>query len=81
MVRTRLFEIVDERGIRYRWLAAKMGYTPEYISRVKTGTAPITEEFQRRACALFSDVPADILFFADAVDDDQQTLEEIGVPA
>lgn len=69
MLRTRLFAIADERGIRYKWLAQQMGYTQEYLSRVKHGRGPITEEFRRRACLVFSDVPETTLFF---VADDEQ---------
>lgn len=63
MLKTRFFEVADERGIRYSWIARQMGYTKEYLSRVKHGVMPITEEFQRRACALFTDVPSEALFF------------------
>lgn len=76
-IRTRFFEIADERGIRYTWLAKQLGYTPEYLSRIKHGTFPITAEFQRRACELFSDVPANDLFFADSVGDIQQIMEVV----
>lgn len=63
MRKTRLFEIADERGIRYKWIAAQLGYTPEYLSRIKHGDEPVTAEFERRACGLFADVPAEFLFF------------------
>lgn len=63
MLRTRFFQIADERGIRYNWLASQLGYTPEYLSRIKHGFFPITDEFQRRACAIFADVSPDALFF------------------
>lgn len=81
MLRTRLFEIIDARGIRYRWLAEKMGYSPEYITRVKSGAKPITDEFRRRACALFPEIPESLLFFADSVDSSQHSLTNSGAPA
>lgn len=66
MRRTRLFDIADERGIRYNWIAAQLGYSREYLSRIKHGDEPVTDEFQRRASVLFSDVPVEVLFFDDS---------------
>ncbi len=66
MRRTRLFDIADERGIRYNWIAAQLGYSREYLSRIKHGDEPVTDEFQRRASVLFSDVPVEVLFFEDS---------------
>lgn len=51
--------------MRYTWLAKRLGYRPEYLSRIKHGTEPITQEFQRRVRALFPDVPPEALFFDD----------------
>lgn len=79
MERTRVFEIADKRGIRYNWIAQQMGYTPEYLSRIKGGTYPITEEFRRRACDLFSDVDPGLLFFDDDVDSSQHSLTKVAV--
>lgn len=63
-MRTSLFQIADEMGIRYTWLAEKLGYTVEYLSRIKHGRVPITDEFQRRVCLLFPDIDPAVLFFA-----------------
>jgi len=62
-VKTNMFKIADDRGIRYTWLAGKLSYTPEYLSRIKHGAVPITEEFQRRVCELFPEIPMTELFF------------------
>lgn len=65
MRKTRLFQIADARGIRYKWIAGQLGYTPEYLSRIKHGDEPVTDEFQRRVCVLFPDVAPEELFFVD----------------
>lgn len=75
MLRTRLFDIADERGVRYTWLADRLGYTKEHLSRVKGGTRAITEEFQRRVCELFPDLAVADLFFDDGVGELQQSLQ------
>ena len=77
MLRTRLFDIADERGVRYTWLAAKLGYSKEFLSRVKGGTRAITPEFQRRVCELFPDIAPNTLFFDDTVGELQQSLNEV----
>lgn len=79
MLRTRLFEIADERGIRYTWLAKQLGYTPEYLSRIKHGTYPITEEFRRRVCALFANLDPDTLFFVESGDKEHHSVTSIAV--
>lgn len=86
MRRTRLFEIADERGIRYAWIATQLGYSREYLSRIKHGDEPVTDEFQRRASLLFSDVPTETLFFEDGGSQENQsvsleTTAKIEVPA
>lgn len=66
MRKTRLFQIADARGIRYKWIAGQLGYTPEYLSRIKHGDEPVTDEFQRRVCVLFPDITPEELFFMES---------------
>lgn len=79
MLRTRLFEIADQRGIRYAWMADQLGYTREYLSRIKHGVAPITDEFQRRACALFPDVQPGTLFFDDDGGEFHHSVDKVAI--
>lgn len=43
------FRLLEERGIRQNHVAARMGYTPVYFTRVKKGIVPLSAEFIRRA--------------------------------
>jgi transcriptional regulator with XRE-family HTH domain len=43
------------------WFASRMNYTREYVSLVKSGRRPVTDEFRRRASGVLN-LPAQVLF-------------------
>jgi len=47
---------IDAHGHFQAWVAAKLGYNPQYLSRVLNGTNPLTDEFRQR-CADRLQVP------------------------
>ena len=55
--RTRLREFLDERGIRYIWVAEKLEVSPGHMSRLLDGTRPVTEDNAAKLAELFN-VPA-----------------------
>ena len=44
----KLAQVIEEQGRRLDWLAEQLGYTPSYISKLKSGSKPITEEIAVR---------------------------------
>jgi transcriptional regulator with XRE-family HTH domain len=69
-----LFAILAEQGRSLTWLASRMHYTREYISLVKSGKRPVTDEFMRRAAAVLG-LPTQVLFLRDEVR--ESTINEL----
>lgn len=57
----RLFAILADQGRSLTWLASRMNYTREYVSLIKSGKRPVTDEFVRRAASVLG-LPANELF-------------------
>jgi plasmid maintenance system antidote protein VapI len=55
--KTKLRAFLDERGIRYVWVADKLGISPPHLHHIMEGARPLTEELANRLADLF-DVPA-----------------------
>jgi plasmid maintenance system antidote protein VapI len=53
-----LREFLDDRGLRYQWVAEKLGVTPSHMTRLMDGQRPITHDLALKLSGLF-DVPAD----------------------
>jgi len=67
MIRTRVFEVLEERGQKQRWLLAELerrGYrvSEGYLSQVKAGTKQPGRRFIEAVCALFG-MPEHRLFY------------------
>jgi myo-inositol-1-phosphate synthase len=67
MLRTKVFDILDARGQKQRWLLQEMrrrGYelSESYLSQIKSGAKPPTERFVRLACEIMS-MPESELFY------------------
>ena len=67
MLRTKVFDILDARGQKQRWLLQEMrrrGYelSESYLSQIKSGAKPPTERFVRLACEIMS-MPESDLFY------------------
>jgi len=72
MIRTRVFEILEERGQKQRWLLTEMirrGYriSEGYLSQIKTGAKQPSAEFMDAACAVFG-LPEHELFYGKGED-------------
>lgn len=50
---TSLRRFLDERGIRYRWVAAKLGISPAHMTRLMDGERPLTAVNAQRLAVLF----------------------------
>lgn len=59
--RTRLREFLDERGIRYIFVADKLGVTPGHVTRLLDGTRPVTAENAQRLSEVFGVPPTTFL--------------------
>lgn len=66
MLKTRVFEIAEERGITLTWLAKRYGITLYSLSRIKSGENPISRKFIEKSCEIF-DMPLSALFFVEDV--------------
>lgn len=67
MLRTKVFDILDARGQKQRWLLQEMrrrGYelSESYLSQIKSGAKPPTERFVRLACEIMA-MPESDLFY------------------
>jgi plasmid maintenance system antidote protein VapI len=49
------WEWAQRQGYSMVQLAAKLGYSPEHLSRLKNGKVPITVEFSARCVLAFGD--------------------------
>jgi len=58
---TRIPAILEARGIKQTWLAARIGISPEHLNRVLRGHAVITMEVVA-GCTSALGLPADVLF-------------------
>jgi hypothetical protein len=56
---TRLRRWLREHGYKHRWAAGRLGYTPQYFSRVLNGQEPLSDKFRRR-CTETLEVPDDV---------------------
>jgi Helix-turn-helix domain len=54
---TRLTHILDQRGIRYNWLAQKLGVRPWTFSRIEKGVQPAPADWYERAAAVLGVSP------------------------
>jgi len=52
----RLSSLLSERNIQQKELAEALYYTPQQISRIVTGKAPMTEEFARKVVELLKSI-------------------------
>jgi myo-inositol-1-phosphate synthase len=69
MIRTRVFEVMEERGQKQRWLLAKLrsrGYhvSESYLSQIKSGAKEPTPEFIEAVCAVL-ETPETELFYGE----------------
>lgn len=68
VLRTRVFDIAEERGIKLTWLASQYGISPERLSRIRSGEQPISRKFIEKSCEIFA-LPLSALFFVEDVRD------------
>lgn len=66
VLRTRVFEVAEQRGLRQDWLAARYGISPATLSRIKAGDQPISRKFIEKSCEIF-ELPLSALFFVEDV--------------
>ncbi len=64
-IRTRVFDICEERGIKMGWLARRLGITGKSLSRIKGGEAPISRKFIEKSCEIFGMQLQDLFFVED----------------
>lgn len=62
---TRLREFLDGRGIRYSWVAERLGCTPSHMTRLLDGTRPVTQENAFTLSQVFN-VPASTFLESEA---------------
>ena len=62
-IRTRVFDVLAERGIRQDWFARQIGVSQTYLSRIKLGRTPISRRFMQDAVRVLG-LPLEDLFFA-----------------
>lgn len=53
-------EMLDARGIKYSWVADRLGISPSLMTRVMQGKAHLTPERRRRLAELLQ-IPEDLL--------------------
>ena len=69
MLRTRVFDVLESRGQKQRWLIAEMarrGYEPSesYLSQIKSGAKAPSQRFVDLACEIMA-LPESELFYAE----------------
>ncbi len=52
-VRVRLRSFLDERGVRYSWVAARLGITPSYMTRLMDEERPLIRRHAARLAEIF----------------------------
>ena len=57
----RIWQIMEEEGRRYDWLARKSGYTPAHISKVKNGGLRPSRHF-KHVMSLTLGLPVEEIF-------------------
>ncbi|MBA2565750.1 MAG: helix-turn-helix transcriptional regulator, partial [Gemmatimonadetes bacterium] len=67
-------QVLADRGISQRRLAAALGLTPEFVCRCLNGVTPTTPSFRAALCALL-DAPAESLFHPDRRPRQKRTTE------
>lgn len=55
--KTKLRSFLDERGIRYVWVAGRLGITKAHLHQVMEGNRPLTERHANALAEIFG-VPA-----------------------
>ena len=58
---TPLRRYLDSHGIRYQWMAERLGITPSHLSRLLSGERPLTIATAGRLSALFNEPAATFL--------------------
>lgn len=46
---------LDARGIRYSWVAEKLGFTPSHMTQLMDGKRPLTRKHAETLAALFNE--------------------------
>lgn len=54
----RLREFLDERGVRYSWVADRLGYSQAYITLLMQGSRRVTPDIAQRLGEIFDVDPA-----------------------
>jgi transcriptional regulator with XRE-family HTH domain len=59
---TKVFEVLDSRGIKRIWLAKQLGISPSHLNRLEKGERPFTQQMREKVSQVLQ-VPVDMLFF------------------
>jgi len=78
MMKTTLFErYIESKQMTMQELAARLGYTPQYLSLIRHGHFPITGNFIAKACLRLGHNISD-LFFDDTPEELGNSHSEVG---
>lgn len=75
-----ILDILKMKGIQQKELAKSIGCTQELISRMKTNTAPVSEQTAELICKKYPELrisPAWLLGYDDFRNEDEKTLAEL----
>lgn len=64
----RLAALLDAQGVRIDWVAEQIGVDPSYITKIKNGDRPLTEELATKLARLFR-VP--VSYFMETVSEER----------
>lgn len=62
-LRTRVFDVLESKGITQRWFARQIGMSDTMVTHIKAGRRPINERFVAGAVRVLG-LPFDVLFYA-----------------
>lgn len=71
VVKNCLKEYLDERGIKYSWLAGKVGYHQTTLNRIMRSEHPPSSKLMLKSAQVLG-VPVEILFWLEDVQDGKE---------